>query len=596
MLVSTTESATVGQYRLAAGLGRPGTRSRAHLVQGVEVEAEHRAALPRHAAWLAVLAPLCATLPACPRAQTAVKAEPRCKLSRASEGARHATGCAGQPGAGVLTLPDSPESIRAPRVQGCVCGLPDGLRGAPASAGWDPSRDCCSAGRSRQAPSGMSRVDCQLEELDQQACAGLKTGASVSARPRKDGSASICLSGGQQVGLLPAERAAQLPEGCTGSVRSVRKRQGQAVSVLVRFSSQAAAAEPGEPGGPGSERPRRQQALRPAPRRAGPVPQDTPEQGSARLGRKRLQQLGERACALLPPGCARATLTGLHALQPTALKCGLPCATPACRSSCRPSTARRTGPRCAWLWSWPGWCSPGPCLLSGLPCAGAAAGPAEAGVCGLLRPGRPRLRLRLCKAGMHLACTRRARSAPAAPLRLQCPDAPCWPQLSGSLPGCAWAGPGSRGERDVSAMFSGLISALQGPAEGAVDDSEAPVLGTSQSAPLPGAAGDSQPAAAAPQLGSPPEAAGREDSSQAEQAQHAEVDSATAQPAAAAGRDASPAARGARHGGSRPAAAVAGPAGPAGAAGQTFSLWGMASGLVDTVRKGTNELATRCVD
>ena len=128
-------------------------------------------------------------------------------------------------------------------------------------------------------------------------------------------------------------------------------------------------------------------------------------------------------------------------------------------------------------------------------------------------------------------------------------------------------------------MFSGFISALQGPAEEAVDDSETTTLGSSQSAPLPETA--EADLTAGEQLDH-----SKESSSQAAADQHAAVELAADSDAAQAPASSSQTA--AEQGKADARAAAAAPV-----SGQAFNLWGMASGLVDSVRKGTNELAAR---
>lgn len=121
-------------------------------------------------------------------------------------------------------------------------------------------------------------------------------------------------------------------------------------------------------------------------------------------------------------------------------------------------------------------------------------------------------------------------------------------------------------------MFNSLISTLQGPAEEAVDDSATVTL-PAQAA----AVSASQP----PQDGSGPSSP-----SQPEEAplmDPAGRDAGTDDGDETAGSSSSATA-------AEAAAAAPGQAGT----GNAFSFWGMASGLVDTVRKGTNDLASRC--
>ena len=129
-------------------------------------------------------------------------------------------------------------------------------------------------------------------------------------------------------------------------------------------------------------------------------------------------------------------------------------------------------------------------------------------------------------------------------------------------------------------MFNTFISALQGPAEEAVDDSATVLV-------------PAQPNAEPPSVS---EAPGPDPTSAAKPAAPGPSDgeAAPAQAEAGAGAGAARAAAGSSTGEQAPVAESApGPAGQAGA-GTAFSFWGMASGLVDTVRKGTNELASRC--
>lgn len=135
-------------------------------------------------------------------------------------------------------------------------------------------------------------------------------------------------------------------------------------------------------------------------------------------------------------------------------------------------------------------------------------------------------------------------------------------------------------------MFSGFISALQGPAEEAVDDADTSVIATSQSAPLLDAhtstaelLAEEQPSASTDQ-----EAETGLDSAGAEQHEaqpHAHAAAAEAPRSASVSPQ--------RPRGAAEAKAAAAPS----AAAQQGSWWGMASGIVDTVRKGTNELAAR---
>ena len=94
------------------------------------------------------------------------------------------------------------------------------------------------------------RLDVALERLDAEACAGVCAGEAVELQHTPDALAA-CARGGRVLGAIPAAEAAELSRGTfQGVVRTVKRAEGAAAAVVVRFTRAAQAAFP-----PGGERP-----------------------------------------------------------------------------------------------------------------------------------------------------------------------------------------------------------------------------------------------------------------------------------------------------------------------------------------------------
>ena len=138
-------------------------------------------------------------------------------------------------------------------------------------------------------------------------------------------------------------------------------------------------------------------------------------------------------------------------------------------------------------------------------------------------------------------------------------------------------------------MLNSFISALQGPAEEAVDDSATTTVPVQPAPDAPKATHASEPSA--------------QDSAQAQAEAPSDLADSSPTPAQDTsspddaedprGSRASSASEAAAEPASEPAAAPGLVEAGQGGTGNAFSFWGMATGLVDTVRKGTNELASR---
>lgn len=103
-----------------------------------------------------------------------------------------------------------------------------------------------------------------LELLDVEACSGIGAGEAVDLQHTPNFLAA-CTRGGQVLGAIPAAQAAELGRGTfQGVVRTVKRAEGAAAAVVVRFTRAAQAAFPAA--GECSLRPRERSLCTPAPR------------------------------------------------------------------------------------------------------------------------------------------------------------------------------------------------------------------------------------------------------------------------------------------------------------------------------------------
>lgn len=117
------------------------------------------------------------------------------------------------------------------------------------------------------------KLDAALQGLDESVAVQLTAGSSIHLQAPSAGVVTCSLTDGRTVGFLSLSQVQHLPVSVrSGVVRSLRKQAGRVVEVTVRFTARAV-----------------QEAIPAGPSTATPA--ENYEQGSTRLGRKRLGQL-----------------------------------------------------------------------------------------------------------------------------------------------------------------------------------------------------------------------------------------------------------------------------------------------------------------